>query len=79
MLASCPSDLLPQTGYGSRIAVDHHCLEAPNIHPQLQSIGADNAQHLTFSQVPFDLPALLGKIAAAVAPDLFRKIPQPLE
>ena len=66
---SCPAHLLACAGDRARIACQHRGVQPADVDAQLQRTGRHHAPHRALAQPFFDLAALAGQIAAAVAAD----------
>ena len=61
--------LLPDGGNRARVAGDNGRIQLANVDAQLQGVGGHHAANLPGAQAVFDLAALQGQVAAAIAGD----------
>ena len=62
------TELLPGAGDGTRVARQDGDVEAPDIHAELQRVGADDPEDLAVAQALLDGAPLGWQVPAAVAP-----------
>ena len=62
-------EALPGRGDRARVAGADDGVEPADVDAELERVGRDDAEDLAGAQLPLDLAALLGQVAAAVAHD----------
>jgi hypothetical protein len=67
--ATRATGLLPGGGDASRVADQHRGVEAPDVDPQLERVGGDDAEYFSLAQPALDLASLEGQVSASVAAD----------
>ena len=65
--AAGAAHLLPCRGDRARVARKHRDVEAPDVHAQLERVGADDAQHLAVPEAALDRAPLGRQVAGPVA------------
>ena len=63
------TEALPGLGDRARVAVEHHHIQAADIHAQLQRRGADDPVHPARAHLPLHLAPLGGQVTTAVGAD----------
>ena len=61
--AAGAAHLLPGAGDRARVARQHRDVEPPDVHPELQGVGAHDPEHLAVAQPALDRPALRRQVA----------------
>ena len=62
-----PPGLLPGAGDGARVASHHATAQLPDVHPQFERVGRDDAAYLPLAQPALNTAPFAGEVAAPVA------------
>src|SRR5690348_3460442 len=63
------ADLLPRAGDRPRVAAKNGGIQVPDVDPQLERVGADDAAHRSVAQTVLDLAPLQREVPAPIAAD----------